>query len=194
MNHFWKTVSIVTVLSVGAIFAGCSVINRSAGSGTNVVPKTDPVTAKTGTAIGDTAPNFQLASIGGAPISLADLRGQPAVLVFWTAWCPVCKEEAPQFNQLAAQYEPRGVRVLGINIQDSLARTESGIKDFGIRYAVVRDADAAVARLYKVTGTPTIVFLDRQGNVRYFGNELPSDYPALLDALIQTRPTAQQDL
>ena len=194
MNHFWKTVSIATALSVGIIVAGCSVTNRSSGKVTNVVPKTDPVTAKTGTAIGDTAPNFQLASIDGAPISLADLRGQPAVLVFWTAWCPVCKEEAPQFNQLAAQYEPRGVRVLGINIQDSLARTESGIKDFGIRYAVVRDADAAVARLYKVTGTPTIVFLDRQGTVRYFGNELPSDYPALLDALIQTRPTAQQDL
>ncbi len=194
MNRFWKAISIAALLSVGIIFTGCSVINRSPGRGTNIVPKTDPVTAKTGTAIGDTAPNFQLASIGGAPISLADLRGQPAVLVFWTAWCPVCKEEAPHFNQLAAQYEPRGVRVLGINIQDSLARTESGIKDFGIRYAVVRDADAGVARLYKVTGTPTIVFLDRQGTVRYFGNELPFDYPALLDALIQTRPTAQQDL
>ena len=194
MNRFWKAISIATALSVGIIFTGCSVTNKSAGKVTNVVPKTDPVTAKTGTAIGDTAPNFQLASIDGAPISLADLRGQPAVLVFWTAWCPVCKEVAPQFNQLAAQYEPRGVRVLGINIQDSLARTESGIKDFGIRYAVVRDADAAVARLYKVTGTPTILFLDRQGTVRYFGNELPSDYPALLDALIQTRPTAQQDL
>lgn len=191
MNRFWKAISIATLLSVGIIFTGCSLINRSAGKGTNVVPKTDPVTAKTGSAIGDTAPNFQLASIGGASISLADLRGQPAVLVFWTAWCPVCKEEAPQFNQLAAQYEPRGVRVLGINIQDSLARTESGIKDFGIRYAVVRDADAAVARLYKVTGTPTIVILDRRGTVRYFGNELPFDYPARLDALIQTGSTAQ---
>ena len=190
MNRFWKAISIATLLSVGIIFTGCSVTNKSAGKGTNVVPKTDPVTAKTGTAIGDTAPNFQLASIGGAPISLADLRGQPAVLVFWTAWCPVCKEEAPHFNQLAAQYEPRGVRVLGINIQDSLARTESGIKDFGIRYAVVRDADAAVARLYKVTGTPTIVILDRQGTVRYFGNELPFDYPARLDALIKEESSA----
>ncbi len=191
MNRFWKAISIATLLSVGIIFTGCSVTNKSAGKGMNVVPKTDPVTAKTGTAIGDTAPNFQLASIGGAPISLADLRGQPAVLVFWTAWCPVCKEEAPQFNQLAAQYEPRGVRVLGINIQDSLARTESGIKDFGIRYAVVRDADAAVARLYKVTGTPTIVILDRQSTVRYFGNELPADYAARLEALVQEGPSAQ---
>ncbi len=191
MNRFWKTVSIVPLLSLVAIFAGCSVTNRPPGKGVEVVSKTNRATAQVGTAIGETAPDFQLASIGGASISLADLRGQPAVLVFWTAWCPVCKEEAPQFNQLAAQYEPRGVRVLGINIQDSLARTESGIKDFGIRYAVVRDADAGVARLYKVTGTPTIVFLDRQGSVRYFGNELPSDYPVRLEALVQEGASAQ---
>ncbi|MGH9875967.1 MAG: TlpA family protein disulfide reductase, partial [Pyrinomonadaceae bacterium] len=159
MNRFWKAISIATLLSVGIIFAGCSSNKKSSGDAANVTSTNNPATAKTGTAIGDTAPDFQLASIGGASISLADLRGQPAVLVFWTAWCPVCKEEAPHFNQLAAQYEPLGVRVLGINIQDSLARTESGIKDFGIRYAVVRDADAGVARLYRVTGTPTIVFL-----------------------------------
>ncbi|MCA1602317.1 MAG: TlpA family protein disulfide reductase [Acidobacteria bacterium] len=34
----------------------------------------------------------------GSQVSLADLRGRPAVLIFWTAWCPVCKEEAPHFN------------------------------------------------------------------------------------------------
>jgi len=185
MNRFWKTASVLTLLSVGAIFIGWAVTNKSPGKGAEVVSKTSRATANVGTAIGDTAPDFQLASIGGAPISLADLRGRPAVLVFWTAWCPVCREEAPHFNELAAQYESLGVRVLGINIQDSLARTESGIKDFGIRYAVVRDADAGVARLYKVSGTPTIVFLDRQGTVRYFGNELPADYPARLDALIK---------
>jgi len=120
----------------------------------------------------------------GATVSLADLRGHPAVLVFWTAWCPVCKEEALHFNQLAAQYEPRGVRVLGINIQDSFARTEAGIKEFGIRYPVARDPDATVTRRYKVTGTPTVIFLGPHGTVRYFGNELPADYSAQLNALL----------
>ena len=133
---------------------------------------------------GDSAPDFQLISIDGAAVTLAGLRGQPAVLVFWTAWCPTCKEEAPHFNELAAKYEPRGVRMLGINIQDSLARTQSGIKDFGIRYAVARDPDASVARRYRVTGTPTVVLLDKAGTVKYFGNALPEDYPQRLDALI----------
>ncbi|MBA3569377.1 MAG: TlpA family protein disulfide reductase [Pyrinomonadaceae bacterium] len=191
MNRFWKAISIATLLLVGIVVAGCSSNKKSSGDAANVTSKPNQAAAKTGNAIGDTAPDFHLASIGGAPISLADLRGQPAVLVFWTAWCPVCKEEAPHFNQLAAQYEPLGVRVLGINIQDSLARTESGIKDFGIRYTIVRDADAGVARLYKVTGTPTIVFLDRQSTVRYFGNELPAAYPARLDALLKEESSAQ---
>jgi hypothetical protein len=73
---------------------------------------------------------------------------------------------------------------VGINIQDSPARLAGGIKDFGIKYAVASDADASVARRYKVVGTPTVVFLDGQGVVQYFGNELPKDYAARLDALL----------
>lgn len=137
-----------------------------------------------GSNVGEVAPNFQLTKIDGSPVSVSELRGHPAVLIFWTAWCPVCKEEAPHFNELAARYEPKGVRVLGINIQDSEARTRAGIKDFGIQYSVARDADASVAKLYKVTGTPTVIFLDRNGVVRYTGNELPADYANRFDILL----------
>ncbi|HEV8369461.1 MAG TPA: TlpA disulfide reductase family protein [Pyrinomonadaceae bacterium] len=137
-----------------------------------------------GSNVGEVAPNFQLTKIDGSRVSVSELRGHPAVLIFWTAWCPVCKEEAPHFNELAARYGPKGVRVLGINIQDSEARTRAGIKSFGIQYAVARDTDAAVAKLYKVTGTPTVVLLDRNGVVRYTGNELPVDYAQRFDTML----------
>ncbi len=186
IGKHWKAILAITLLlTFGAILSGCSVGKRSvenqaAASGT-------AASGRVGTAIGDTAPSFQLAKMDGAPVSASSLRGQPAVIVFWTAWCPICKEEAPRINMLAAQYESRGVRVLGINIKDSVARTEGGIKDFGIEYAVARDADASVTRSYKVTGTPTIIFLDQQGVVRYFANELPDDYAQRLDALLNAR-------
>ncbi len=179
----WKAIlSITLLLAFGAILGSCSagkrsVDNQAAASGKSA-------TGRIGTSIGDTAPDFQLAKMDGAPVSTSDLRGQPAVVVFWTAWCPVCKEEAPRINALAAQYESKGVRVLGINIKDSVARTEGGIKEFGIKYDVARDADASVTRTYKVTGTPTVIFLDRKGVVRYFANELPEDYAQRLDALL----------
>lgn len=183
ISTHWKAIlSITLLLAFGAILSSCSAVNRSAAE--PAAATEGSVAGRIGTAIGDTAPDFQLAKMDGSPVSASALRGQPAVIVFWTAWCPVCKEEAPRINALAAQYESKGVRVLGINIKDSPARTEGGIREFGIRYAVARDADASVTRSYKVTGTPTIIFLDRKGVVRYFANELPEDYAQRLDALL----------
>jgi cytochrome c biogenesis protein CcmG, thiol:disulfide interchange protein DsbE len=131
--------------------------------------------------VGSLAPEFELARLDGTKVTLNDFAGKPAVLVFWTAWCPSCKEEAPQINRLVSEYQTKGVRVLGINIGEGEARVNEGIKDFGIKYDVARDAEARVAKTYKVVGTPTVVFLDKKGVVRYFGNELPKDYAARLD-------------
>lgn len=184
MNHWKITALSLLALTLAAVLVGRSIISLDTEGSTVANATSDAASERAGTAIGETAPGFQLTLTDGVPISLSDLRGQPAVIVFWTAWCPACKEEAPRINKLAGQFEPLGVRVLGINIQDSLVRAEAGIKDFGIRYPVARDPDASIARRYKVTGTPTIVFLDHNGVVRYIGNELPQDYPDRLGVLI----------
>ncbi len=184
----------ITVAALCVGLAGCAAGKR-AGDTAATTTATTPAAQKTadapgggsvtsGTAVGNLAPQFQLVQTDGRQVSLDSLRGSPAVVVFWTAWCPFCKEEAPHINELAAQYETRGVRVLGINIQDSEARTAGGVREFGIKYAVARDADARIAKLYKVQGTPTVIFLDKDGIVRYNGNELPKDYAAQLDALL----------
>ena len=187
----WKTkLLLMFALTALAVASGCTTQNKisdvttTTGKPVVTANSAGERTLTRGTAIGNIAPDFQLARTDGSTVKSDDLRGQPAVLVFWTAWCPSCKEEAPHVNELAAKFGPRGVRVLGINIQDSPARLAGGVKEFGIKYGVASDADAAVARRFKVVGTPTIVFLDEQGIVRYFGNELPEDYAAQLDALL----------
>jgi len=172
--------------------AGCAASERAGDTTTTTTPAAankatgapGAMTTTSGTAVGNLAPQFQLTQTDGGQVSLDTLRGKPAVIVFWTAWCPLCKEEAPHINQLAAQYETKGVRVLGINIQDSEARTAGGVREFDIKYPVARDADAKIAKLYKVQGTPTVIFLDKEGVIRYTGNELPKDYSTQLDALL----------
>ena len=122
------------------------------------------------------------------------MRGKPAVIVFWAAWCSSCKEEAPRINALAAEYESKGVRVLRGSTSKTASPAPRPASKFGIRYPVARDPDASVARAYSVRGTPTVIFLDRKGVVRYFANELPHDYARRLDGLLAentsiTRPT-----
>jgi peroxiredoxin len=184
IRKYWNmTLAISLPLAIGAILSGCSTgkqssetLTASVGGGTTI--------RRAGTQLGNSAPNFQLPKVDGGTVSLADLRGKPAVIVFWSAWCSSCKEEAPRINALAAEYGRKGVRVLGINVKDSAAGAQVGVKEFGIRYPVARDPDAIVARAYNVRGTPTVIFLDRKGVVRYFTNELPRDYARILDALL----------
>lgn len=140
-----------------------------------------------GANVGDAAPDFKLDQVNGQTISLADLRGHPAVIIFWTSWCPICKAEAPEFNRLARRNRASGIRLLGINIQESEKRTRAGIKDFGIRYPVARDGDASVARRYQVVATPTVIFLDAEGIIKYRGTRLPEDYDRRLEALLMQR-------
>jgi peroxiredoxin len=144
-----------------------------------------PATAQqhAGANVGDAAPEFQLQQINGQTISLDELHGHPAIIIFWTSWCPICRAEAPEFNRLMRRYRASGIRVLGINIQESEKRTRAGIKDFGIRYPVALDTDASVARRYQVTATPTVIFLDADGVIKYKGTRLPEDYDRRLTAL-----------
>lgn len=45
-------------------------------------------------------------------------RGQPLLVAFWAAWCEPCRDEYPMLNELAKQYSPQGLRVVGINLDD----------------------------------------------------------------------------
>lgn len=178
----------LTVFITVAILAALAIGSAACGTGT---AKTDgknaPATAERaerGTAVGQLAPEFELAKTDGTPISLKELEGNPAMIVFWTAWCPVCKEEAPHVNKIYEEFGPKGLSVVGINIGESDARVQEGIKEFGIKYTVAKDTSTAVAKSYKVVGTPTVVILDKKGTVKYFGNEIPKNSGELIASLL----------
>ena len=43
-------------------------------------------------------------------------RGKPLLVTFWATWCEPCRDEYPMLNQLAKEYEPKGLRVVGISL------------------------------------------------------------------------------
>jgi thiol-disulfide isomerase/thioredoxin len=43
-------------------------------------------------------------------------RGKPVLFTFWATWCEPCRDEYPMLNELAKQYAPQGLRVVGINL------------------------------------------------------------------------------
>lgn len=184
-----KNLAIIFVVAIIAVifsFGLSRTINKEQSGSVQKVENSSVVESepRRGTQPGESAPEFELTKIDGTTVSLADLRGKTAVIVFWSTYCSACREEAPVLNQLAADFAAKNVKVFGINVDSSDARLKEGITDFQIQYETVRDPGAKVARSYRVTGTPTVIFLDKNGIVRYHGSELPADYAARLDEII----------
>jgi thiol-disulfide isomerase/thioredoxin len=43
-------------------------------------------------------------------------RGKPVLITFWATWCEPCRDEFPMLNELAKEYAPKGLHVVGVNL------------------------------------------------------------------------------
>jgi thiol-disulfide isomerase/thioredoxin len=49
---------------------------------------------------------------------LEHYRGKPVLVNFWATWCEPCRAEYPMLNELAKQYAPQGLKVVGVSMDD----------------------------------------------------------------------------
>jgi len=45
-------------------------------------------------------------------------RGKAVLVNFWATWCEPCRHEYPMLNELAKQYAPQGLKVIGVSMDD----------------------------------------------------------------------------
>jgi peroxiredoxin len=131
----------------------------------------------------------------GAPVAVADWRGDVVVLNTWYAACPPCRAEAPDLVALAGDYADRGVHLLGLNGTDDAGAAQAFERTFDVPYPSLADTDgSAIAELQgavPLQAVPTTVVLDREGRVaaRVLGLADGSTLRAMVDdVLAETAP------
>jgi cytochrome c biogenesis protein CcmG/thiol:disulfide interchange protein DsbE len=170
------------VLTVGVLFVSREVLGDEAPTTMGLV---DDLTPK----VGRPAPNFVLPSLdGGKPISSEQFRGQTLVLNFWASWCPPCRAEMPDFQELWEERGPDGdLVVLAVDFlaEDTVDAAAGVVEEFGLTFPVATDTpNGDVGRRYGVRGLPATFFIDRDGILRQrslgpvFGNLLPEGVAA----------------
>ena len=160
--------------------------------------------------LGTAAPDFKLPDTNGKTVSLADFKGQAALaVIFMCNHCPYVVHIRGGLAQLAYDYAPRAVGIVGISSNDvknypadSPARMKDEVKNAGYIFPYLYDETQAVAKAYRAACTPDIFLFDRGRRLVYRGqfdasrpgNGIPvtgKDLRAALDAVIAGKPTTQ---
>lgn len=89
------------------------------------------------------------------------------LLNFWASWCGPCRAEQPGLNNIAAAYQPRGLRLLGVTVRDNLNAARIYRDEFKVAYPSVFDQAARLGYSYQVDAPPASVFIDADGVVQY---------------------------
>jgi len=161
--------------------------------------------------LGTKAPAFTLQSTNGKPVSLSDFPDALAlVVVFMCNHCPYVKHIRAGLAQLARDYLPRGVAMVGINSNDvanypadSPAKMADEAKAAGYLFPYLYDQTQEVAKAYRAACTPDIYLFDGDKALAYRGqlddsrpgNNIPvtgKDLRAAIDALLAGKPVSPQ--
>lgn len=127
--------------------------------------------------LGTKAPNFELINVDGSTVALSDFADAPAlVVIFMCNHCPFVIHIATGLAQFAAEYQRRGVAVVGINSNDTSNHPEDSpermvheVEERGYSFPYLFDEDQSVAKAYHAACTPDFYVFDRNQELVYRG-------------------------
>jgi len=131
----------------------------------------------TAVSVGDKAPDFAgLPAVENGQdtsLTLSDIKEPVVVLVFLGNHCPVVKAYEDRLIEFTAAYKDKGVKVVGVSVNDRdddrIPAIKDYMKDHKSNYIYGYDESQKVGHAYGATNTPQFFVFDKERKIRYLG-------------------------
>ncbi len=165
-------VRLVTFVAlIGLVMLGC---DASTATSDEATASPEPATAETTsqeTASQETAApttaDFRLPDLDGNSVGPPDFAGKVVVAEFWATWCAPCRVQAKMLDKLFHEVDPDDVQFLAINVGESAAKISPYLEKTPFPYPVLLDEGDQLMERYRLIGLPTILVVDRAGEITY---------------------------
>ena len=120
------------------------------------------------------APEFthssQAAWINSPPLTLAQLRGKPVLVEFWTFECINCRRTLPWLKRMHQRYAPDGLIIVSVHTPEfaherDAQNVRTAVAKLGIPYPVMLDSDFSYWNAMANRYWPAFYLIDRQGRL-----------------------------
>jgi cytochrome c biogenesis protein CcmG, thiol:disulfide interchange protein DsbE len=111
------------------------------------------------------APPLRLVDLYGNTSTLESLRGHVVVLDFWASWCVACRGTFPMLNELQSRYNGKGLRVLGLTLEENPDAINEFLEAVPASFTIVRDPTGKAGDTFQVVAMPTTFLLDAEGRI-----------------------------
>lgn len=117
---------------------------------------------------GDPEPaQLALPDLNGEVHRLGDYAGSVVLINFWASWCGPCLREMPSLQRLERKLADTPFRLLAVNVGENSAEIEPWLKELGVDFSILLDADGSATRAWRVFAFPTTFVVDRAGKVSH---------------------------
>ncbi len=115
-------------------------------------------------------PNLELTTIDGKAVSLHNLPGKLNVFNFWASWCSPCRRELPELSEVADKYKDKQVFFVAVSEDEKKSAMEKYLKSNPLKMSVIADNKHILAQKIGISSLPTVLIVDKKGNIVYSHN------------------------
>lgn len=169
--HIFRYITIISLLLVA--LAACSGAEEPSGDKAQEPDFKAAAPAKAVKAAATDGGDILELDAAGLNDYLAANAGRPTLVMLWATWCPSCKQQIPELEQLEKTHGDK-VNIIALSVDENRKALERYLEKKPMALTVAW-GDQQIARDHNVEAIPTLLIFDKSGK-KIFGQ--PGVFPA----------------